>query len=610
MSTSAVRNRFATAAECSDGSTRPSSLSGKTSRVGKGLLVAVVAAVALFASTAKAEAAKVDPCGLPTSGTTWVDFADGSVPFWFRFARPGVIAAASNFLFPPRLRAAGAKTVYLDLYLTSRVGTPGAPLPPDEVVDWAHRMYYRAAASAGCSHPWMALNELYGAHTTTPWSPTNLRYRQNVLLFMQTLKLLGARPMLMISTRAYTGGEAGDWWREVAGNGDFIQEVYFTGSQIHAQGAVAGSRTMRNSFRREIRDLTDAGIPARKIGIMLGFQASNRGKMTAIAWFEHVKLQALAARQVARETRINSVWSWGWQARNTAQADPDKEVGACVWLWTRDRRLCNGPLAAGPDFNASLTQGQITLPAGVRCEIGDRRITSGSIARLARVTGDKGFAFSAAYSQAVLASLVKVESVDVLAAERGVIHSRFHGSRSAYLAALARGGGNRALALEVLADELRQQRMARRFRAASPTAEQINEYHETFGDERARIVEVKPRAWWLGDRREGLAISSLAPPQVFGVPVGKKWVSVRTTDGVIKIRSEDDAYPLGTFPVSVARPTIVAALKEIQRRQFFERWFTRPLADGLDQLRCANDELPAVAVVDLTTYLPFLTLAA
>jgi hypothetical protein len=124
------------------------------------------------------------------------------------------------------------------------------------------------------------------------------------------------------------------------------------------------------------------------------------------------------------------------------------------------------------------------------------------------------------------------------------------------------------------------------------------------------MVQVKPRAWWLGDRREGLAIGSLAPPQVFGIPVGKKWIRIRTSDGLYRIRSEDDAFSLGTFPLSVARPTVVAALKEIQRRQIFERWFGRPLNDGLDRLRCANDELPAVAVVDLTTYMPFLTLTA
>ena len=198
--------------------------------------------------------------------------------------------------------------------------------------------------------------------------------------------------------------------------------------------------------------------------------------------------------------------------------------------------------------------------------------------------------------------------MDVLAAERAIIASRFRGSRRAYRAALGRSRATQALAREMIADELRQQRMGRRFRVAAPTAEQIRDYYETFADTAARIVEVKPRAWWLGERRRGLALGSLAPPQAFGIPVRKKWTRIRTADGVYKIRSEDNAFPLGTYPLSVARPSVAAALRETQRRQIFERWFSRPLNDGLDRLRCSNDQLPAVAVVDLSTYLPFLAL--
>jgi hypothetical protein len=577
--------------------------------VRRALVLAGVIAIACSAATARpAEAAS--PCALPENGTAWIDFADGSVPFWYRFARPGVIAAASNFIFPPKLRAAGAKTVYFDLYLNGRVGTPDKPEKQDVVVDWAHRIFYRAVASSGCSRPWMALNELFGAHTTTPWTPNNAAYRHNIIVFVKTLRELGARPMILISSRPYTQGEAGLWWREAAHYADLVQEVYFTGRLIHRQGPVAGSRTLRRRFREAARTFTDIGIPGKRVGIMLGFQASNRGSMAAISWFHHVKLQALAAKQVAREFQLGSVWSWGWQARNTAQADPDKEAAACVWLWTRDRRLCDGPAAAGPDFDSSFVRGQISLPRGVRCSIEDRSITGSGITQLARLTGDRDVAFSAAYARAVLAGLVDVDRADVLAAERAIIASRFRGSRSAYRRALARQRATEALAREVIADELRQQRMGRRFRVRAPTAEQITSYYESVADTSARMVQVKPRAWWLGERREGLAIASLAPPQVFGIPVRKKWTRVRTADGVIRIRSEDGAFPLGTFPLSVARPTVVAALQEIQRRQIFERWFTRPLADGLDRLRCANDELPAVAVVDLTTYLPFLVLTA
>jgi hypothetical protein len=572
-------------------------------------VLAGVIAIACFAATARpAEAA--DPCGLPEGGTAWVDFADGSVPFWYRFARPGVIAAASNFIFPGKLRAAGAKTVYFDLYMNNRTGTPDRPEDEATVVDWAQRIYYRAAASAGCSHPWMALNELFGAQTTTPWTANNAQYRHNVIVFAKALKELGARPFILISARPYTQGDAGMWWREAAAYADLVQEVYFTGKLIRRQGVVAGSRTVRQRFREAVRTFTDLGIPSKKVGLMLGFQASNRGSMGAIPWFQHVKLQALAAKQVARETGLGSVWSWGWQARNTAQADPDKEAAACIWLWVRSPRLCDGPEAAGPDFDPSRDVGQITLPRGVRCQIGDRSITSNAMGQLARVTGDSGIAFSAAYARAVLAGLVQVDDADVVAAERAIISSRFHGRRAAYRRMLAQGRATEALGREVIADELRQQRMGRRFRVGNPSASQIASYYESFADTPARIVEVKPRAWWLGNQRRGLAIGSLAPPQVFGIGTGDKWTRVRTADGPMRIRTEDTAYPLGTYPLGVARPAIVAALKEIQRRQVFERWFNRPLNDGRDRLRCANDELPAVAVVDLTVYLPFLALTA
>jgi hypothetical protein len=246
----------------------------------------------------------------------------------------------------------------------------------------------------------------------------------------------------------------------------------------------------------------------------------------------------------------------------------------------------------------------------VRCQIGDHAITSSSVSQLARVTGDGGIAFSASYARAVLAELVNVSEADVLAAERAIIFLRFRGSRAAYRRTLARARATEGLARAVIADELRQQRMGRRFRVGSPSPAQITDYYESFADTPARMVEVKPRAWWLGERREGLAIGSLAPPQVFGIGTGDKWTRIRTADGPMRIRSQDDAFPLGTYPLSVARPAVVAALKEIQRRQIFERWFGRPLNDGRDRLRCANDELPAVAVVDLTVYLPFLALTA
>src|SRR5207237_145869 len=71
------------------------------------------------------------PCGLPQAAPLWVDYADGMVPFWSTvFAHPGVVGAASNEIVPPQLRAKGAQTVYFDLYLNKRVGTPSSPADP------------------------------------------------------------------------------------------------------------------------------------------------------------------------------------------------------------------------------------------------------------------------------------------------------------------------------------------------------------------------------------------------------------------------------------------------------------------------------------------------
>jgi len=73
----------------------------------KRLFLIALAACAAFAATP--HRASAGECGISGRGTIWVDFADGSVPFWQEFARPGVIAAAANFIYPPQLRALGAR---------------------------------------------------------------------------------------------------------------------------------------------------------------------------------------------------------------------------------------------------------------------------------------------------------------------------------------------------------------------------------------------------------------------------------------------------------------------------------------------------------------------
>src|SRR5437764_4475411 len=265
-------------------------------------LLSLLAVAGLTASARPAApgAATGDPCSLPTKKPVWIDFADGSVPFWEEFAKPGAVAAAANFIFPPQIRARGAKTVYFDLNFKNRTGTPTEPADPATVEARANRLYTYAANSMACAHPVIAENELQGASTLTPWSPTNALYRQNVLTFLRTLAARGAKPVLLVSSVPYTGGEAGDWWRQVAAVSQIVREVYFPAPKVYKLGVIQGNRTIRQMFRQGAEDFISIGIPPSKLGIMLGFHTTpgsggREGLRPASKWSQLTKWQDLAA---------------------------------------------------------------------------------------------------------------------------------------------------------------------------------------------------------------------------------------------------------------------------------------------------------------------------
>jgi hypothetical protein len=105
-----------------------------------------------------------------------------------------------------------------------------------------------------------------------------------VLTFLRTLAGHGAKPVLLVSSIPYTGGEAGDWWRQVAQVASIVREVYFPAPKVYKLGVVQGSRTIRQMFRGGAQDFISIGIPPSKLGIMLGFQTtpgSGRPRATA-----------------------------------------------------------------------------------------------------------------------------------------------------------------------------------------------------------------------------------------------------------------------------------------------------------------------------------------
>ncbi len=161
-----------------------------------GLLLIALSVLALAGagvrapSRAAAAPAAAPPCGLPAAIPSWFDL--GGVDFWGPLAQ-GPITIATSYApnarpqFPPTI----PHDVYFDLHLRNRVGTPSAPADPATIVARANKLFDYAVGSTACTAPYIALNELFGASTPWPWTPTTERYRSNVLVFLRTLAAPG-----------------------------------------------------------------------------------------------------------------------------------------------------------------------------------------------------------------------------------------------------------------------------------------------------------------------------------------------------------------------------------------------------------------------------------
>jgi hypothetical protein len=427
-----------------------------------------------------------DACGIPTTAPVWIDYAEGSVAADVRslFAQPGVVVTTSGTVIPKTFRDHGAATTYFELHLPTLVGQPSDPNDPASIDGVADALFQRASVSTACAKPVIALNELFGETLKTPWSPTNATYRANLLELMKRLADRGARPVLFVHGDPNTDGAAADWWRQVAGVGSIVYELYFSGPRLYELGPVLGSRRVREGGRGFVSQFTGIGIAPAKLGIALGFHSAltfgiggRQGLAPVEAWLRVVKWEALSAAQVANETGIESIWSWGWALFGSV--DPDKLVTACTYLWARDPSLCDAPTKAGPAFNASRTEGQIVLPAGVTCTFDGGTVETAAVDGLAAIVHSRHAALSAAFSRAVLQPEVAVSNAAVASLEQKAI-ARFRAGRRGYLEALTRSHATLPVAHELIRDELRRQAIAQKLKVtgAGETVLQRSADHE------------------------------------------------------------------------------------------------------------------------------------
>ncbi len=577
----------------------------------KGGLALLGAFVAMLALPHGGPRADTPACGLPATHPLWIDYAGHDAPI---VPKPGMIlAVSSGTVVPAQMRAAGAATIFFDLHLNDRVGTTVAPADPTTIADKAKRLFDFAVQVTGCATPLIAENELFGAQTQTPWSATNAQYRANVLALLQQLKALGATPAITIANPPYTGGDAADWWRQAAQSAILVRQVYFTSPGpigLSRLGPAGASRAMRRGMRALVAKFGAINIPADRVALELQFQSAagqggRQGLQPKSAWLEFVKLEALAAKQVAADTGIEGIWSWGWPSFSTAGDDPDKPAAACVYLWTRDHSLCDAPSVAGVAFDQSLTEGQIILPPGARCTFGTATISKADVGRTASLTGDLGSASTALLERVVLRADQPVDPATVLASERAIVRDRFGGSASRYRSALASAGITLADARAIIADRLARDRVKERFRPQPATAQQVADFVATYASTNVRLVSVDQPAPWLGGARRGFAVETIAPDEVFSLPVGRAR-AIDTLDGRFTVRALGPPLPVYALSPSKARDVARAELGRFAKDDVYQRWLRSREAALLENAVCARDDVPGPGDVDLTLWASFL----
>ena len=225
------------------------------------------------------------------------------------------------------------------------------------------------------------------------------------------------------------------------------------------------------------------------------------------------------------------------------------------------------------------------------------------------VTADSQVAFTAMMGRVAARQAYDVSTAQVLAAERALVQLRFGGSTRAYRSALAHAHASLAVARGVIGDELRRAQIETSLRVAGPSNRQIEDYYETYASAPARFVRVKPAPWWLGNRQQGLALGGVAPPQLFRLGADVR-LKVRTMERAYDVSTTGPAQPLGSIPLSTAKPAIRAALVALARDDKFDTWLAGREQALLNSTICAHDQLPQVGSIDLTGYLPFLALDA
>ena len=345
---------------------------------------------------------------------------------------------------------------------------------------------------------------------------------------------------------------------------------------------------------------------------MLGFQSGpdqggREGLQPLAAWLQVVKLQALASYQVALDTQLQSVWSWGWGTFNTVRRRQGQAGrGLRLPVGPEPRALPAGANARRAGLRPVALGRPDPLPPNILCNFQGGQLTVSDRDAASRLAGGPVRALTALLERSILTTAAPaVTSNDVRKAERGIIAVRFNGDRQAFLDALARKGLTEDDAFQILGDQLRRRTIQRSLRVPQPTGAQLTSFAKGHGGTLTRKIEVHPAAPWLGGRTKGIAVGGVAPKVVFTAPQGR-WITVVTPSGRYRVHVVGKKVPLRRVDTGFLRPGLGGLLQQPVRVSAFTSWLGQKQTAAIGTATCLRDELPAAGDVDLTAGRTFL----
>ena len=422
------------------------------------------------------------------------------------------------------------------------------------------------------------------------------------------------RPAITIANPPYTGGEAADWWREAAKAAILIRQVYFTSpgpKGLIALGPARASRSMRKGMRGLVTHFGAIGIPASRS--RSSCSSSRRPARAAVrACNPRPPGSSSSSSRRSRRSRWRRIRRSRASGRGAGRASPSPgtiptsrrpPASTCG----RATRSCVTRLRwPAPVSTRRCTEGQIELPAGVRCTFGARTIAKDDVGRDAALTGDLSSAATALLQRVVLRADQPVDPQTVLAAERAIVRDRFGGSRLA----LSRSARCSATDAGRRARDHRRPARAGPRQGAVPAAARDGApdrrlHLDVLGDERA--PRLRRRAGAVArrcaarlrgrDDRAGAGVHAAARP----APLA----STRSTAASTCARSGPRCRCFA-LPPARAQDVARAVLGRFAKDDVYQRWLRARETALLGDAVCARDDVPAPGDVDLTLWAPFL----